>query len=112
MNWKFWDNKKTVNDGGGVGNKLSKPKELPQMVGRHLVVSLVQDPDWVWGLKAAMRPKDGSKSVREIRVFNPVSAANQRVAIRDFTSLDDHPELVLFDGWFDSRTNQLEIQAR
>lgn len=112
MNWKFWSKKTTTNDRGGAGNKLSKPKEIPQMVGRHLVVSLGQDPDWVWGLKAAMRPKDGSKSAREIRVFNPVSAASQGVSVRDFTSLDAHPELVLFEGWFDSRTNQLEIQAR
>ena len=42
--------------GEGV-NSLSGPKDIPNEVGSYLVMKLKQNPDWVWVLKAVMKPE-------------------------------------------------------
>jgi len=62
MSWKFWDKKAEVAaPAGPVAEKLSGPKEIPYPVGKHLVVSLHQDPDWVWQLKGVLRHRPEGK---------------------------------------------------
>lgn len=106
MSWKFWQN----NSGGEKAPKLSRPKELPSGVGRYLVVDLKNDPDWVWTLKSVSMPKDGSKSAFLIRIFDDTTAMAKGVSVKNHTSLDDHPELILFEGWYDKYTWAMEIK--
>lgn len=106
MSWKFW---KKDNSGSGSGEgaiKLPRPKDLPQEIGRHLVVDENYDPDWVWGLKYAMLPQGDSNTVFDFRIFSESAAADQNVRIRDYHSLDAHPDLILFDGWFDRKSRK------
>jgi hypothetical protein len=37
--------------------KLPRPKEIPKLVGRNLVVEKKQDPDWIWKLKGVVRKR-------------------------------------------------------
>jgi len=49
----FWKKK----DDGSNSEKLPSPKEIAEPAGRHLIVNLKQNPDWVWSLRTILRPK-------------------------------------------------------
>lgn len=110
MKWKFWqkDNVATLQG----QSKLLRPRDLPERVGRYLVVDLGMDPDQVWSLKAVVRPREGSPSRRDIRIFNPAATNLSGITIRNYDSFEMYQEMILFEGWFDKNTNQLEIKTK
>lgn len=111
MDWKFWKQKQSAPDNNNVPkSKLSGPKELPQPIGQYLVTQEKRDPDWAWSLKCVLRPHPEKKSRFDCRVFDPAKAGMYGIRIVNYTSLDDHPELILFQGWFDKETNQVKPQ--
>jgi hypothetical protein len=102
---------KKTSDGGNQAPKLSGPKEVPDEVGRSLVVDLKQDPTWAWSLKAVIKPDGGNRSFF-VRVYEERQAYSKGVQVRNFSTLDDHPELILFDGWFSKKTHEARLEAR
>ena len=108
MGWKFWD-KKTSSE-NRKRSKLSKPQEMPELVGRHLVVELGEDPDWVWRLKTVQRHREDGNGASDIRVFSTASAAVKGVSVENYDSLDEHPDLILFEGWFDKGSRSIAIE--
>jgi hypothetical protein len=111
MSWKFWQKNQTPSaPAGGKTQKLSKPGDLPLEVGRHLVVDKGLDPDWVWSLKCVKKPKENSKSVFDIRIFSSTTTAQHDVKVRDYTSLDNHMDLVIFAGWYDKQTRNVQLE--
>jgi hypothetical protein len=99
----FWGRKK---------NGLLPPKGIPDYVGRYLVVNLGKNPDWVWNLKAVMRSKTEDKDAFDVRVFDPAQVSEKGLKIRDYHSLDEHPDLILYEGWFNKRTGEVKIEAK
>ena len=111
MSWKFWQKEKHSENVSGTREiKLAKPKELPDRVGIHLVTKLKENPDWVWNLKCAMRPKADARHAFEVRIFDPADAVQRAVVIKNFNSLDDHPDMILFFGWFSKETGIVKIE--
>lgn len=102
MFWKFWERKETKE--GEV--RLPGPKDLPQAVGSHLVVNEKRNPDWVWKLKAVVRPTE-KKKVVHCRVFDSADAAQADVKVRDWASLDEHLDLIIWEGYFDKEQNSV-----
>lgn len=90
----------------------SKPKDIPDIVGGHLVTDYNQNPDWVWKLKAVKRRRQESKNAFDIRVFDDLEAATKKVKVHDYTTLDEHPELILFEGWFDLDSRQVQLEVK
>lgn len=97
---------------GKKGNGLLPPKGIPDVVGRYLVVSLGKNPDWVWSLKAVMRSNGADKDTCEVRVFDPSQVAERGIKVRDYTTFDEHPAMILYEGWFNKRTSESKIQSR
>lgn len=106
MNWKFWQ-KKQAEPTGVSGKKESKPKDLPQAIGRRLVVDLGLDPDWAWSLKIVTREKENEKGTFEFRIFDPAAAS---VKVTGFSSLETHPELVLYNGCCEKNGTLIEFK--
>lgn len=100
MFWKFWEGKETK--AGQV--RFPGPKDLPQAVGSHLVVNEKKNPDWVWKLKAVLRPTE-KKTVFHCRVFDGADAAQADVKVSDWRSLDEHRDLIIWEGYFDKDAN-------
>ena len=96
----FWKRKETKE--GEV--KLPRPKGIPELVGRYMVVEEKKDPAWVWKLEGVVRPA-GEKKAVYCRVFDEAQIAQAGVNVKDWTSLDDHPDLILWEGYFDKETN-------
>jgi len=111
MNWKFWK-KNDASTASATSRKLPKPKELTDEIGKYLVADSGYDPDWVWSLKSVVRPKDGSKTAFEIRIFEECASKENGTTIRDYDSLDDYPELIEFEGWFDNATRDIHLDRK
>jgi hypothetical protein len=109
MSWKFWKKQATDGNGGATATKLDKPKELPEEVGRKMVVGMKLDPDLVWSLKYVSHPLEGRPKTKEFRIFNPAKVNQAGVVVKNWTSLDDRPELVMYTGYYDKSSNQVEI---
>ncbi|BEQ14442.1 hypothetical protein [Desulfoferula mesophila] len=95
----------------GAEVKSEKPREIHAAVGRELVVTYKEDPDWVWKLKQVQRPSEQGKDIRDFRVYDASVAAGRGVAVRNFESLDAHPELVLYHGWLNKKNNDVQLSA-
>jgi len=110
MKWKFWEKKAENEEVQAQAVKLSGPKNIPEAVGRYLVVKLGKDPDWVWKLKAVVRQRPEGKNAFDVRVYDANQVAAKNVNIKNFISLDTSPDLILFEGWYDKKTNQVDIK--
>jgi hypothetical protein len=99
MFWKFWEHEK--NKEGEV--RLPGPKGIPFVVGRHLVVEEQKNPNFVWKLKGVVRPTK-KKNAFYCRVFDEAEAAQAGVKVKDWNSLDEHLDLILWEGYFDKET--------
>jgi hypothetical protein len=100
MFWKFWKRKETK--AGEV--ELPGPKGIPDLAGRYMVIEEKKDPNWVWNLKGVVRPTEKKKAFY-CRVFDEAKAAQAGVKVKDWRSLDEHPDLILWEGYFDKETN-------
>jgi hypothetical protein len=110
MSWNFWKKKSAPSGPAKTKEeKLPKPKDIPEPVGRFLVVDLGKDPDWVWQLKSVVRAQ-AEKSRYDVRVFDESQTSSKGVRVQDYTTLDGHPELILFEGWYDKKSNRAHMQ--
>lgn len=110
MKWKFWQREDEKAQKGQT--RLSRPRDLPEIIGRYLVVDQGMDPDHVWNLKAVMRSCEDSPTRRDIRIYNPVAADHSGITIRNYDSLETYQEMILFEGWFDKKSNQYQIYPK
>lgn len=108
MFWKKW--RKQPEENASPKSKLPSPQDMPHQVGRYMVVELEKDPDWVWNLKAAVKPVEGGKkSERLIRIFDPQTAHSKRIKVHNYDTLDAYPELIICEGRYDKREYQVEL---
>jgi hypothetical protein len=84
--------------------KLPGPKGIPDPLASYMVVQMNKDPDWVWQLKGVVRPA-GKKKTFYCRVFSDAQVAQAGLKVKDWTPIDGHPELILWEGCFDKETN-------
>jgi len=82
--------------------KLPGPKDIPEPIGMYMVAELHNNPDWVWSLKGVIH-KVG-KNGFYCRVFDEVQTSKAGVKVKDWISLDAHPELILWEGYHDKET--------
>ena len=101
--FKFWEKSKSG---------LPGPKTIPDAVGRVVVAKLGGDPDKTWTLQAVMRPKEGGdQDTFEVRVFDGAQAASHKIIVNDYNALTEHPELILYEGWYNKKF-QAEVKKR
>jgi len=106
----FWKKKSEPSE--PKDKKLPGPKDIPEMVGGHLVTDFNRNPDWVWRLKAVLRQRQESKNAFDIRVYDETETATKKIKVQNYTSLDEHPELILYEGWFDKETRQVQLEEK
>jgi hypothetical protein len=89
---------------GKSKSELPGPKELPTAVGREIVTKLGGNPDRIWHFKAVIHPREGRIDIFDVRVFDPSQASSQKISVKDYNSLTEHPDLILYEGWFSNRS--------
>jgi len=105
MRWDFWNKNKQKT---GVV-RPQKPKDLTTELGRRLVVEKKYDPDWVWSLKMVTKIQEGEKAKFHYRVFDPLTLEGKNLKNIEYSSLDEHSDLVLFDGIYEKNSSKVEI---
>ena len=91
--------------------KLPGPKTIPNAVGQVLVVNFKEDPNWAWALKAVMKPKEG-KDIFHIRVFAELLTNKAKLSVKDYHSLDDHPNMILYNGIYDKKNGKAQLENK
>lgn len=89
--------------------KLAGPREIPQLLVKHLAAEKKIDADWARLLKAVVRRSPKGKEISDVRVFDDAEAMVKKVTVKDYTSLDAHPELIIYEGWFDEESKRVEL---
>ncbi len=102
----FWGKKSAKEEG-----KLSGPKEIRGPVQTYLVAERKMDPELVKLLKAVER-KSATGATFSIRVFDNSEAIAKKVQVKDYTSLDECPDLIIYEGWFDDEAKQVELEEK
>jgi len=64
-------------------------------------------PDLVWGLKAVLISRSDEQNVIDVRVYSSNETQRNGVQVVNYHSLDDHPTLVIFDGWYNKETHSV-----
>lgn len=104
----FW--KKKPEEAQPKAEKLPGPMQIPQSVQRHLVAEHKMDPDLARILKAVVRRK-GEKAF-DVRIFDESETLVKKVVVKDYTTFDEHPDLILYEGWFDDESKRVELQEK
>jgi hypothetical protein len=99
MFWKFWEHKEKKPG----EERLPGPTDIPQLVGMYLVVDEKKDPDWVWNLKGVVRPT-AKKKAFYCRIFDKAKTERAGVKVKDWNSLDEHLDLIVWEGYYDRKT--------
>lgn len=90
--------------------KLPGPMQIPGFVGKHLITEYKMEPDLMQVLKAVVRKNPKAAKMFDCRIFDPSEAEASEIRIKDYTSLDEHPELLLYEGWFDEGSKRVELK--
>ena len=102
----FWGKKSAKEEG-----KLSGLKEIPELVQKYLTAERKMDPNLVKLLRAVER-KSTNGAGFNIRVFDHSEAIAKKVEVKDYTSLDESPGLILYEGLFDEGARQVKLEEK
>jgi hypothetical protein len=102
----FWGKKSAKEEG-----KLSGLKEIPELVQNYLVAEKKMDPGLVKHLRAVER-KSTNGAGFNIRIFDNSEAIAKKVEVKDHPSLDECPDLILYEGWFDEGAKQVKLEEK
>lgn len=101
---------KTKEETGGVkAEKLPAPRQITGILEKQLTGEYKIDADLVRVLMAVVRKRPQTEKALDCRIFDPSEAEAKGLKIKDYTSLDAYPDLVLFEGWFDEGSKQVEL---
>lgn len=103
----FWGKKSAKGE-----EKLLKPGAIPGLVQKHLLTERKMAPDLVPLLKGVLRKSATRETAFDIRVFDESEALAKKVQVKDYTTLDEHPGLILYEGWFNETLKQVELQEK
>jgi len=102
----FWGKKSAKEEG-----KLSGLKEIPELVQKYLVAEKKMAPDLVKLLRGVERKSTNGAGLN-IRVFDHSEAIAKKVDVKDYTSLDTSPDLILYEGFFDEGAKQVKLEEK
>lgn len=92
--------------------KLPEPKPISDLLMKYLVTEKDKSPDWVGKLLTVERKSPKGEKAFDVRVFAGYEATEKRVNVKNYTSLDEHRELILFEGWFDKESKRVELEEK
>ena len=63
-------------------------------------------------LKAVVRKGAIGETAFDIRVFDDSEAIAKKVQVKDYTSLDELPDLIIYEGWLDEGAKQVKLEEK
>jgi hypothetical protein len=103
----FWDKKSQKGE-----EKLSGPREIPGVVQHYLVTEKQMGADLAKLLKAVLRKSTTEDTGCHIRIFDDSEAIAKKLQLKDYSSLDESPDLILYEGWFNEGGKQVKLEEK
>jgi hypothetical protein len=95
--------------------KEGPPTSIPAYVGKALVAEMQKLPQssdhWV-NYQMVIRPQAGKADTYDARVVDVWEFDKDKTKITDYAYLDTYPDMIKFEGWFNSKTHQVDMKAR
>ena len=87
-------------------------KDIPHWAYLYLVTTMKVPPENLAGLRSVERVGfwDG-KLVTFFRIYDP-RISEQKLQVKDFTSLGRHPELILYEGYWEKDSNRVSLTGK
>jgi len=92
--------------------RLSGPKDIPGLVQNYLVGERKMDAGIVKLLKAVVDKSATEGKAYNIRIFDESEALAKKVQVKDYTSLDERPDLIIYEGLFDEAAKQVKLEEK
>jgi len=92
--------------------RLSGPKDIPGLVQDYLVAERKMDAGLVKLLKAVVAKSATGGKAYNIRVFDESEALAKKVQVKDYTSLDERPDLIIYEGGVDEGAKQVKLEEK
>lgn len=105
----LWGKKKTEDE---RKERLSGPREIPWIVQNYLVTEKKMDPEIAKLLKALVYKSSSGEKVNNIRIFDEADAVAKKVLVKDYTTLDQHPDLIIYEGTFDEDSKHVRLEEK
>lgn len=91
------------------------PVELSGFLSRALAKEWEKLPTvtdhWVKYM-AVKRAHEDDKNICDIRIFDQTAADQGKIKIVNYESLDEHPELITFEGWYNEKEKKSDIKLK
>lgn len=104
--------KKPVAGAAPKAEKLPGPKFINDFLSNYLVRQMAKEANWVRQLSMVVRPRSGGTKGLDVRIFAEHEAASEGTKIKDYTTLDQYPKFILFEGWFDKESRKVELEEK
>jgi len=104
----FW-RKKSEKEGEKIP---SGPKDIPGLVQHYLVAERKMDAGLVKLLKAVVDKNASEGKAYHIRIFDESEALAKKVQVKDYTSLDERPDLIIYEGLFDEAAKLVKLEEK
>jgi hypothetical protein len=104
----FWGKKSAKEE----TEKLVGPRPIPKVVQNYLVTKSKMDPNFVELLTAVTRKRPNGATASDIRVFDDSEVTVKKMQVKDYSSLDGSPDLILYEGWFDEGSKQVNLEEK
>jgi hypothetical protein len=91
----------------------NEARRLPKSIQEYMRVRFKLLPEYLELLKCfEYQGTVGGKQVRRFSIFSPGGAAEKHVVIRTRQDLEQHPDMLLFEGYIDSQGNAYAADRR
>jgi hypothetical protein len=104
----FW--KKKSSDQGTKAvevEKEARPRDVPGLVQKYLISEKKVDPEFAPLFKAVIR--HNGTTGQYIRIYDESDAAARKIQIKNYASLDEKPEMIIWEGLYDEGTKKVEL---
>ena len=92
--------------------KLSGPKDIPGLVQNYLVAERKMDAGLVKLLKAVVDKSATGEKAYNIRIFDESEALAKKAQVKDYTSLDERPDLIIYEGLLDEGAKHVKLEEK
>ena len=101
---------------GKKKNIKAGPSELSAFLSRMISHEIAKHPSvntdhWVKHM-VVERPRAEDTDVIDFRIFDKWETDQAKLDIIDYSSLDAHPQLILYEGWYNKKAKKSEVRYK
>jgi hypothetical protein len=89
--------------------KLSGARRISGLVEKKLITEYKWDPALMGIINMVLQKNSKGERAYNYRIFDTSEVEARGLKIMDYTSLDENPDLVLYEGWYDDASKQIEL---